>query len=61
MKIMGGIQTGLGVYQQADMAFNPNSAFNPNRYGGGGGGGGGGNTSSGFGVRPLTAGMNFFN
>lgn len=29
MKIMGGIQTGLGVYKQADMAFNPNSKFLP--------------------------------
>lgn len=29
MKIMGGVQTGLGVYKQADMAFNPNSKFLP--------------------------------
>jgi hypothetical protein len=31
MKIMGGIQTGLGAYQQADMAFNPKSRFLPKR------------------------------
>ena len=36
MKIMGGVQTGLSAYQQFDTAFNPNSVFNPNRYGGGG-------------------------
>jgi hypothetical protein len=27
MKVMGGIQSGLGVYKQFDTAFNPDSAF----------------------------------
>ena len=31
MKIMGGIQTGLNVYKQADMAFNANSRFLPSK------------------------------
>lgn len=31
MKIMGGVQTGLGVYKQADMAFNPTSKFLPSK------------------------------